>query len=114
MSDIQPAANQAVTKPARMCACRECGASYPRRAKPSEFCSQACRRIYNNRRAMRGAEIYDLAMEMRFDRKTAKERRTFSHLCTLLGRFNEDDKARGRRSWSSSRRMANINSRVGR
>jgi hypothetical protein len=113
MSDIQPIVASG-SRPPRMRCCRECGASYPRGAKPSESCSPVCRRVYNNRRAMRGAEIYDLAMEMRFDRKTAKERKTFSHLCTLIGRFNEDDKARGRRSWSSSRRMANINSRVGR
>lgn len=98
----------------RMRACRECGSAFPRGHRSSEFCSLSCRRIYNNRRAMRGGEIYDLAMEMRFDRKTAKDRKTFSHLCTLLGRFNDEDRARGRRSWSSSKRMSNINSRVGR
>lgn len=112
MSDIQLAA--AATEPTRMHHCRECGTAYPLRAKPSEFCSLECRRTFNNRRAMRGSEIYDLAMEMRFDRKTAKARKTFSHLCTLLGRFHDDDKARGRKSWSSSRRLSNINSRVGR
>lgn len=97
--------------------CLECGAALARRARirgnDKMFCGEPCRKTFNNRRRLRGSEIYDLAMEWRFDRSRAGE--ALSHLCTLLSRFHADDKARGRKSWSPSRRLANLSqSRVGR
>ncbi len=94
--------------------CKECQNPFAAKVASAVFCSAPCRKVHSNRRAMRGAEIYDLAMEWRFARDVATERKTYSHLCTLLGRFNDKDKAEGRRSWSPSARMAAINSRVGR
>lgn len=94
--------------------CRECGQPFAAKRAHGHFCASACRSKYNNRRIQRGGEVYDLAMEWRFARNTATERKTYSMLCTLLGRFNDEDKERGRRSWSPSSRMMAINSRVGR
>ena len=94
--------------------CQECSNPFQSLSRETVFCSAPCRKTHGNRRAMRGAEIYDLCMEMRFARSKAAERKTWSALCTLLGRFNDDDKAAGRRSWSPSARMAGINSRIGR
>lgn len=95
--------------------CKECGRPFEVKVRSAVFCSSPCRRTHGNRRAMRGAELYDLVMEWRFARDVATERKTYSLICTLAGRFNEDDKARGRRSWSSSKRMAGLaQSRVGR
>lgn len=95
--------------------CKECGKPFTAKVRSAVFCSGPCRRTHGNRRAMRGAELYDLVMEWRFARNVAQERKTYSLLCTLAGRFNDADKARGRRSWSSSARMAGMaQSRVGR
>lgn len=101
-------------RPRRMCRCRECGATYPQGKKRSDFCSKECRRDFNNRRAKRGVEIYDLAMELRFDRDRAQEDGTWSLFCNCLSRFNDEDRKAGRKSWSLSRRMKNVNSRLGR
>lgn len=95
--------------------CRECGKPFASPRREALFCSGACRKSHSNRRMTRGAEIYDLAMEWRFARGAAEERETLSHLCAILGRFNDDDKSHGRKSWSPSARLANVvQSRVGR
>ncbi len=50
---------------------------------------------------MRGAQIYDLFMTMRFDRETAADKQVWSTLCSVASAFRDSDKlARsGRRSW---------------
>ena len=94
--------------------CKECGKPFTAKRREAVFCSGPCRKANWNRRANWGITVIDLLMEWRFDRSTASKRRSWSHLCTHLGRFNDEDKAAGRRSWSSSARMAAVNSRVGR
>lgn len=95
--------------------CWECAKPFDAKVRTAVFCSGPCRKTHGNRRAGRGAQVIDLLMEMRFARSAAAERKTWSLLCTFLGRFNDEDKAAGRRSWSSSRRMeALATSRVGR
>lgn len=42
--------------------CSECGKEFRKKAYNSEFCGGACRRVFNNRRAVRGAILYDLTM----------------------------------------------------
>lgn len=81
----------------RVHACLECGE--PRGA--GDFCADACRAAFNNRRKARGAELYDLFMVLRFDRKRAKLLRVFQALCRLASNWRAEDQARraGRRSW---------------
>lgn len=119
MTDIglSPPVTQAPAQPRRERHCLECGVVLARRARirgnAKMFCGEPCRKTFNNRRRLRGSEIYDLAMEWRFD--LGRAGKSLSLLCTLLGRFHADDKARGRKSWSPSRRLANLSqSRVGR
>lgn len=82
--------------------CLECGAalsaSSPREA---EFCCTPCRMSWNNRRAARGAQVYDLLMALRFERGPAKVAGVWSILCALCSAFRDADRAArgGRRSW---------------
>lgn len=93
-------------------ACKECGETFSARRIEAAFCCNACKGTYNNRRANRGAALYDLVMEMRYDRPAAKERESFTQLCALAAQFHDEDKAQGKRSWSSSVRMKATNSRL--
>lgn len=83
--------------------CLECGRPYaPRRAAmPGDFCSAACRAAWNNRRAVRGAELYDLFMALRFDRDRAKQLKVWRLLNRMAAGFRDEDVADrgGRPSW---------------
>lgn len=81
-----------------MAGCKECGSPKSERAI---FCCQRCRLRFNNRRMLRGAELYDIFMAMRFDRERAKDERLWSSLCALASVYRDADKARreGRKSW---------------
>ena len=46
----------------RKVACKECGEGFTSRQYNADFCGQACRRSFNNRRMTRGAMLYDLDM----------------------------------------------------
>lgn len=79
-------------------ACRECGSPVSGR---SEFWSLEHRRAYNNRRATRGAELYDLFMALRYDRERATELKVWRELNRLARRFRAEDVAEreARPSW---------------
>lgn len=96
--------------------CLECGREYSAKSKPSLFCRTACRQSFNNRRQQRGAEFYDVVMEMRFDRKRASATGAWSMLCAIAARHrNEDAQHReGRKSWTSTTRLSKLASRLGR
>lgn len=81
--------------------CIECGEVFTSPKPHAEFCCQPCRKEFNNRRAMRGAQIYDLFMTMRFDRKTAADKHVWSTLCSVASAFRDSDRLSrsGRRSW---------------
>lgn len=83
--------------------CSECGSTFEAKRAHGEFCATECRKVYNNRRATRGAELYDLVMKMRFDRASAKDEGTWSMICSLASAYNDADKAKrnGRRSWDA-------------
>lgn len=86
--------------------CWECGA--PLRLKqPGHFCCTAHRRNFNNRRQVRGAELYDLFMELRFNRSDARAKGVWSLLCARAGAYRDADKAYrdGRPSWDPSARL---------
>jgi len=42
--------------------CLECGQPFKARAYGADFCGAACKQKFNNRRATRGALLYDLTM----------------------------------------------------
>lgn len=81
--------------------CRECGVGYEAKKAASLFCSSPCRMAFNNRRRDRGAELYDLFMATRFDRKDAGEARAWALMCSLASAYRDADKATrgGRDSW---------------
>ena len=82
--------------------CVECGGEIKADARrEAEFCCTPCRQSFNNRRAMRGAELYDLFMSQRFDRAKAGEKGAWSVMCGLASAYRNADRAKraGRRSW---------------
>jgi triphosphoribosyl-dephospho-CoA synthetase len=86
--------------------CCECAETFVTNVRNAKSCSTACRKSMNNRRAVRGAELYDLVMKMRFDRKTAAADGTWTHICALASAYNDADKCanegRGRTSWDKN------------
>ena len=89
------------------CTCAECGASYEAARDTSEFCSPACRKAFGNRRAMRGAELYDLFMAHRFERQAAQDAHVLQAMNRLASNWRQQDKDEraGRKSW---RRLAAV------
>lgn len=90
--------------------CKECGIDLARLSnKPVPaaklFCSPGCRMAFNNRRRDRGAELYDLFMELRFNRTAAAEANVWTLLCDRASAYRDADKAKreGRRSWQDLR-----------
>lgn len=86
---------------ARLRTCIECGVKFEVHPKAGEFCTKPCRKKFHNRRAKRGAQLYDIFMSMRFARGQHPDDWTL--LCALGARFREADKAlrNGRRSWQA-------------
>jgi hypothetical protein len=89
--------------------CRECGMRSQMRRATREFCSSACRRQFNNRRALRGADLYDVLMCMRYDRDNAEG--ALSLLCRMASNFRALDRREreGRRSWLGLERISTRN-----
>lgn len=80
--------------------CLECGSPFTA-TKDADFCGKACRKAFHNRRAARGAEMYDIYMAMRYERAESKRMDLWTVLSRMAQIAREDDeKARdGRRSW---------------
>lgn len=84
--------------------CKECGTALPP-AKPNaphqRFCSAPCRKAFNNRRATRGAELFDYYMSMRYQRKTHGG--NIAIMNQMAQAWHDDDRANrdGRPSWMS-------------
>ena len=81
--------------------CCECGQSYGAANAEAEFCGTPCRQRFNNRRAQRGAELYDLLMAHRFNRPLAKALGVLALINRLASIFREEDRREreGRPSW---------------
>lgn len=60
--------------------------------------------------------MYDVVMEMRFDRKRASASKAWSELCVIAGRARQQDinERGGRKSWSTTARLKGLASRLGR
>jgi len=80
--------------------CLECGGPLPA-AGEAIFCASTCRAAFNNRRAKRGAELYDLYMAHRFDRAAATDAKVISLMNRLASNYRrqDQDQRAGRRSW---------------
>ena len=80
--------------------CRECGLGFEARRPNTEFCSATCRRVFNNRRLLRGGQFYDLVMEWRHRRNAAAGAQSL--LCRMAAAFKaQDNRERaGRPSWN--------------
>lgn len=64
--------------------CRECGEPFMGLKRHAAFCSTKCRKTWNNRRAVRGALLYDAFMAMRYERGLAKKLGlTYTFICRL-------------------------------
>lgn len=88
--------------------CQECGEEFSSDKQWAAFCSTPCRKEFNNRRAIRGAEIYDLFMMMRYERGIAKVRGVWALMCRIGQGWREEDEAKraGRHSWNSYEKLA--------
>lgn len=83
-------------------ACLECGEVIPPGKQAlAEFCCNACRKTWNNRRMKRGAELHDLYMAHRFDRAEAKDLGVLQAMNRMVANWREEDrrKRNSRRSW---------------
>lgn len=86
---------------ARVHACLDCGNDMPSSHAAFEFCGPRCRDRWNNRRRLRGAELYDLYMAHRFERRLSAVLGLFQAINRLAAIWREEDRMRrdGRRSW---------------
>lgn len=52
---------------------------------------------------MRGAELYDLFMTMRFDRQIGNEQKVWTLMCAVAGAYRDADKVlrESRKSWDA-------------
>lgn len=89
--------------------CAECGTRFERKRVTGEYCSTACRKSFNNRRATRGAALYDLFCAMRRERPLAKELGVWSEMCRLELMWNQEDEEDrdGRKSYVPPRQAIN-------
>lgn len=87
--------------------CLECGQGYEAQRADSQFCKRECKGVFANRRAVRGAELYDLFMASRYDRHVAGKLRLFSIMCRLAFHYHEEDehKRPGFKSWIDPRKV---------
>ena len=82
--------------------CLECGSGLSAGAPPeAEFCCVPCRSVWRDRRAARGAQLYDLFMALRYERRAAKLAGVWTIMCALASAFRDADRTArgGRRSW---------------
>ena len=87
--------------------CTECGSEHLAGAKHADFCGVECRRAFNNRRMVRGAELYDLIMVLRHDRGVGRALKVWSLICRLASTYRDEDcrERAGRHSWRPARQV---------
>ncbi len=98
----------AEARPMRSHSCLECGEGFDLDARfNAEFCGDSCRKAFNNRRATRGAVIYDLFMALRYERKLASKLKVWKLLCRLAMDFRKEDHEQrdSRKSWQDARKV---------
>lgn len=85
--------------------CRECGHERSA-AQRGKFCSSMCRQKNINRGNLRGGQLYDLFMAMRYDRANAQEQELWKLMCRMGQKWHEEDKAAGRPSFTPYQELA--------
>ncbi len=87
--------------------CLECGKEYEPQRRDSQFCTRDCKGVFANRRAVRGAELYDLFMASRYDRPGTRTLKLFSAMCRLAFHYHLEDEAKrpGFKSWIDPRKV---------
>jgi len=100
--------------------CQECGDTFTAQRSTAKFCCTLCRKAHNNRRAMRGAVMYDAFMALRYDRDGSKEAGLdYTTVCRIAEMFNREDGKEGRGVYVSARNFmqehgCQVNARHGR
>ena len=81
--------------------CPECDKPLGNVRDVAVFCSLSCKNKFTNRRMLRGAELYDLFMAVRYQRGLAKALGLWSIICGLANAYRKQDEAirPGFRSW---------------
>jgi hypothetical protein len=89
----------------RNCSCLECGAPFVAKREHAQFCTAKCRSTFNNRRNVRGAEMYDLIMALRYERDDATKAGAWTKLTKLAAHYHAVDQRErnGRKSWGDWR-----------
>ena len=84
--------------------CKECGADFKAKQYNAEFCCGKHRNEFNNRRALRGATLYDLEMIERYEPEVFAKHDLAVVRKNLLQHWNNDDgvKRAGRKSWKGA------------
>lgn len=77
--------------------CLECKGSFTSRQFTSDFCCAACRRTFNNRRAQRGAALYDLLMIEATDPDQFESLRLDGRASAMIEAFKREDDEAGRK-----------------
>lgn len=87
--------------------CQECGGPFEALRAHKRFCKQGCQTAFNNRRFRRGAQLYDLFMTLRYERKLAGKLSVWSKACRLAQDWRREDNERrdGRKSWQDARSL---------
>jgi hypothetical protein len=86
----------------RISTCRECGIDISDKRQGAVFCSAEHRKAWNNRRMIRGAEVYDLLMANRYEREKSTALGVWSIATNLLRAYRDSDRKLrdGRQSWN--------------
>ncbi len=79
--------------------CRECAGRYEANSVTQVFCSAVCRSAHDTRRIERGKILYDIFMELRYNRRGASG--LWSLMCRVGELWRDEDKRlrAGRQSW---------------
>lgn len=87
--------------------CSECGTEHLAAARHADFCTTECRKAFNNRRLVRGAELYDLVMVLRYERPIAKALKVWKLICRLAAVHRDEDvrQREGRHSWRPAKQV---------
>lgn len=99
MSRLDTAPALPLRRPGKIC--HECGGPITGKQSTARYCTDACRKTFNNRRQTRGAELYDMFMATRYERAKAEEFELQTMMARLASNFRAEDKETrgGRASW---------------
>lgn len=87
--------------------CKECGKGFQSRQYNADFCSGPCRRVFNNRRATRGATLYDLTMLAAAETtKPGTQAELKERAATLVVMWQREDEKAGRKR--STKRLSDV------